>query len=59
MSDDKTDISQYGVPYEDLNASDIDDEDGDMVLEQHVTVNNTVSLTFTMYQLSNLKTRRH
>ncbi|ORZ03574.1 hypothetical protein BCR43DRAFT_560236 [Syncephalastrum racemosum] len=45
MSKDKADISAYGVPYEDLTASDIDDEDGDMVLEQHVTVNNTAALT--------------
>lgn len=35
-------ISQDPISLEELDASDIDDEDGDLILEQKVTINNEV-----------------
>jgi hypothetical protein len=37
-------MDQEPVSLEDLDASDIDDEDGDLILEQKVTVNNEVCM---------------
>jgi hypothetical protein len=39
-------MEQEPVSLEDLDASDIDDEDGDLILEQKVTINNEVELLF-------------
>ncbi|KAI9008811.1 eukaryotic rRNA processing protein EBP2-domain-containing protein [Phycomyces nitens] len=33
-----------GISLEDLNESDIDDDDGDILIEQHITVNNEAAL---------------
>ncbi|KAI9323522.1 hypothetical protein BX666DRAFT_1873538 [Dichotomocladium elegans] len=38
------DTGEWGISLEDLGESDIDDEDGDMVLEQHLTVYNKAAL---------------
>jgi hypothetical protein len=35
-------MEEEPVPLEDLDASDIDDEDGDLILEQKITINNEV-----------------
>jgi hypothetical protein len=35
-------MEQEPISLEDLDASDIDDEDGDLILEQKVTINNEV-----------------
>lgn len=40
----ETYTDEWGIPLEQLNESDIDDEDGDMILEQHLTVYNEVTL---------------
>lgn len=37
-------LNSRGIPLEDLNESDIDDEDGDLIVEQHITLNNKASL---------------
>lgn len=46
---------------EDLEAEDIDDEFGDMIIEQRLLVNNEVcfSFFFFMYIFSNVKYRMH
>lgn len=46
MAEQEGDEKFYGIPLEDLDESDIDDEDGDLVTVQHVTLNNKVSVLF-------------
>ncbi|CDH58767.1 predicted protein [Lichtheimia corymbifera JMRC:FSU:9682] len=41
----ETYTDEWGIPLEQLNESDIDDEDGDMILEQHLTVYNEAAMT--------------
>lgn len=41
----ETYTDEWGIPLEQLGESDIDDEDGDMILEQHLTVYNKVTLS--------------
>lgn len=43
-------MEQEPVSLEDLDASDIDDEDGDLILEQKVTINNEVEYRTTPFQ---------
>lgn len=43
-------MEQEPVSLEDLDASDIDDEDGDLILEQKVTVNNEVEYRSNPFQ---------